>query len=534
MDFYIISSFINGIVAIIFGWIIFSKNWKNTTNITFLLMSISVAFWSFSYCEWLSMSTVPEALFWSRMLNLGATFIPIFYLHWVLSILNMAKEKKILLGLGYVVTFLFAFFSFSPLYIKGVMEVSSFLFWPQAGPLYILFLIFGYYSMTIYGLYRLVVARKEAKGEKTHQIDYVILGSLFGFGGGATNFPLMFGIGFFPPIGQPLVVFYIIIFGLATLKYHLFEIKIILVEMLTAIMVVALTIQLFLMPTDTLRALVSMILLLFLIFGYLFIKAIHREIEDKEEAERISRLKTEFISIVSHQLRTPLAAIRGYTDMLKDGDYGPFSENIKVPVNYIHDASVSMIKMVNGLLSVTRLERGKVELKVKYFPIGEVIEECIKDVELRAKEKGLYLNYEKSKEEVPLIKGDPEKIKHAIMNILNNAILYTLEGGVTIAVSLIGSLVRITIKDTGVGIESVEMEKIFQSFSRGKRGVEIYTQGTGLGLYVARSFISMHKGKITVFSEGKDKGSTFYIDIPIKADIVSKQEFDLVPLDLKK
>ena len=194
-----------------------------------------------------------------------------------------------------------------------------------------------------------------------------------------------------------------------------------------------------------------------------------------------------------------------------------------------------MIKLVNGLLSVTRLERGKIELKVRYFPIDETIKSCIEEAGLKAREKGLYLKYEKPEAGVPLIRGDEEKIRQAIMNILNNAILYTVKGGATVTVSVLySSNVRIEIRDTGVGIEPSEQGKIFESFSRGERGVEMYTQGAGLGLYVAKSFINMHKGKITVFSEGKDKGTSFYIDIPVKADISPRQEFDLIPPELNK
>ena len=524
MDFYIIFSFINGIVALLFGGYIFLKKWNNTTNITFLLMSISVAFWSLSYCEWLSMDTAPEALFWSRMLNLGATFIPIFYLHWVLSILNITKEKKRVLIFGYILTFFFFLFSFSPLYIKSVTLVSTFPFWPQAGSLYVAFLIFGYIGLTLYGLYELIKAKKFADGEKKHQINYVILGSLFGFGGGATNFPLMFGIGLFPPIGQPLVIFYIIIFGLATLRYHLFELKIILAEILIALMAIILTVLFFFAPIGLLKFLVTIVLLLFLVFAYYFIRTIHQEVARKEEAERISKLKTEFISIVSHQLRTPLAAIRGYSDMMINEDYGPISKELEKPVNYIHDTSIEMIKLVNGLLSISRLEKGKIEIKVKEENILNLIQKCIDDVQLIAKEKNLYLKYTKPKIKYPLIKIDSEKIKQSLLNILNNAILYTIKGGITIKVSKNKSVVKLEIKDTGVGIEKEEIDKIFKSFSRGQKGIELYTQGTGLGLYVAKSFIDMHKGQIWCESDGKNTGTTFFIELPIKSSVVSSQD----------
>jgi signal transduction histidine kinase len=527
MDFYSIISLINGIVAILFGLFIYTRNSKNITNITFFLMSASVAVWSFSYYVWLSVTTVSEALFWSRMLNLGATFIPIFYLHWILSILNKIKEKKHILLFGYVLTFVCAIYSFSPIYIKSVMPVLSFSFWPQAGLLYIIFLIFGYFGLTAYGLYNLFKERNNTNIEKKHQINYVILGSVFGFGGGATNFPLMFGLEIIPPFGQSLVILYIIIFGLATLKYHLFDIRLILTEMLVGVIGIFLLILPFFMPTSALRILTASIMLLFVVFGYYLIRATREEVARKEELERINKLKSEFISITSHQLRTPLAAIRGYASMLRSGDYGKMPEESLVPIDYMYESSVRLIKLVNSMLSVSRLDRGKVELKIQDdVSIESLLEDCIKDIELQSKEKGIYISYLKPKKSLPLVKGDPEKLKEAIGNIINNAILYTIKGGITItAIKKDFDNILIKVKDTGIGIEQEDLGKIFKSFSRGKGGIELYTQGTGLGLYVAKNFIEMHNGKLTVSSKGKDKGSIFCIEIPIKANLENKHNF---------
>jgi signal transduction histidine kinase len=527
MDLYVLISFINGFVAILFGLFIVSKNWKNTTNLTFFLMSLAVAVWSFSYCKWLSVYTAHDALFWSRMLNLGATFIPIFYLHWILSILNLTKEKKPILIFGYVIVFIFSVFSFTPLYITSVKPVLDFPFWPQAGILYVAYLIFGYMFLTFYGFYELIKAKKGVEKEKEHQINYLILGSLFGFGGGATNFPLMFGVALFPPIGQTLVVLYTIVFGLATLKYHLFEIKLILTELLVGVMGIIIVVLLYLMPTPSLKVLIAVTLALFLVFGYYLVKATREEIERKEEAERVSRVKTEFISIASHQLRTPLAAIRGYTSMIKDGDYGKIPDEAMVAVNYIYESSIGMIKLVNSLLSISRLERGQVELKIEEVSVEPIIENCIKDIQLLARGKGLYLKYIKPARPLPTIKGDPEKLKEVFNNIINNAVLYTVKGGVTVSMEKKKNSILIQVKDTGIGILKKEKEKIFKSFSRGQAGTEMYTQGTGLGLYVAKNFLEMHKGKLTVRSKGKDKGSTFFIELPIKSNPRIRHEFVL-------
>lgn len=529
MDIYIIISFINGTVAIIFGLFIFLKNWKNKINYTFFLLSTSFAVWSFSYCRWLSVITFSEALFWSKMLNFGATFIPIFYLHWILSILGITKEKKGILIFGYIITFFFAFFSFSSAYISSVAPVRDFLYWPQAGFLYVIFLILGYFGLVGYGIRELLRARKKTNNiEKIHQINYVILGSLFGFGGGATNFPLMFGVGIIPPIGQTFVVLFVVVFALATLRYHLFEIKIILTETLVFTMAFIIIFLFFLMPTIFLKALIGIIFILFCLFGYYLVRAIHQEVSQKEEAERISKMKTEFISIVSHQLRTPLASIRGYASMLKNGDYGFLSESAKTPINYIYESSVGMIKLVNGLLSISRLEKGKIELKIQNVSIDSLLKSCIEDVHLSAKEKGLLLKYKILEKKIPLIKADPEKLKQSFSNIINNAILYTLKGKVEILLSKEKNNVVIQIKDTGIGIDPEDQKKIFKSFSRGQSGTELYTQGTGLGLYVAKSFVEMHNGTVKVFSKGKDKGTTFTVKLPIKSTIKKQQEFNVI------
>ena len=516
MDFYTLISLINGIVAIFFGLFVFSKNPKKATNITFFLMSIGVAIWSLSYAAWLSIGNSLDALFWSRILNLGATLIPIFYLHWILTILNTVKEKIIVLFFGYSLTAICVFYSFSPLYIKSVDQVLSFSFWPQAGFLYILFLIFGYFGLVLYGLNQLFKARKNIDDkEKKHQINYIILGSIFGFGGGATNFPLMFGLEIFPPIGQAFVVLYIVVFALATLKYHLFEIRIFLTEILVGTIAVCLLFLPFSMPTGELKILTTFILILFLIFGYYLIKATREETVRKEELEKISKLKSEFISIVSHQLRTPLAAIRGHASMIKHGDYGELNKDAMGAVNYIYDSSVRMIELVNSLLNISRIERGEVELKYSYFSVEDLIKECIEDVKISAKEKKLYLKFIKPKSALLQFHGDRDKIKNAINNLINNAILYTIKGGIVIKIIEENKMIKIEIKDTGVGIEKEEINKIFKSFSRGKSGTELFTQGTGLGLYVAKNFIEMHKGVLSVFSEGKDRGSVFIIKLPL-------------------
>jgi len=291
-------------------------------------------------------------------------------------------------------------------------------------------------------------------------------------------------------------------------------------------MAVIIIILFFLMPTQFLKILIGIIIILFSFFGYFLIRAIHDEVSQKEEAERISKMKTEFISIASHQLRTPLAAIRGYTSMLEDGDYGDLPAPAETAIRYIHESSVGMIKLVNSLLSISRLEKGQVELKPQDVSVDDLLKDCIKDIQLVAKEKGLSLKYKILAKKIPLIKADPEKLKQSFSNIINNAVLYTLEGKIEVSLNKENNDIIVQIKDTGVGIDPEEQEKMFKSFSRGKGGTELYTQGTGLGLYVAKNFVEMHNGSISVFSEGKNKGSLFTIKLPIQSILDSRHKFN--------
>lgn len=226
MVFYLWTSLINAIVATVFGLFVYFQNRKRLINKVFALLTFGLAVWTYSYWIWLLMEDMATALFWSRMLNFGATLVPVFYLHWILVLLNLHKKRKKVLIISYLITLFFLLFSFSPFYIKGVKSILFFPYWPQAGFLYICYLILGWGGMVGYGFYQLLKAQKTAVGYKRAQIRYLILGSIIGFAGGATNFPLMFGFSIFPPFGNPLVAFYPLIFAYAIVKYRLMDIRV--------------------------------------------------------------------------------------------------------------------------------------------------------------------------------------------------------------------------------------------------------------------------------------------------------------------
>jgi signal transduction histidine kinase len=145
----------------------------------------------------------------------------------------------------------------------------------------------------------------------------------------------------------------------------------------------------------------------------------------------------------------------------------------------------------------------------------ELVENVIEELETTAKKKKLKLIYKKPKKALPKVRIDREKIRQVVMNLIDNAIKYTEKGKVQVELKLIKNKILFSVSDSGMGIEEGDMINLFKKFSRGQGTSVIHTEGTGLGLYVARQMIESHKGKIWAESEGKGKGAKFIFELPI-------------------
>lgn len=224
MSFYALSALINGIASSALGLFVYFRNRKGIVNRCYGLTTVTIAIWSYGYFFWQISTQENQALFWCRAFMIGAIFIPPTYLHFVLALLNIYKQKKRLINSLYILAFVFLIFNFTPLFIRGVSPRPLFRFWPDAGNMYVFFLIF--YSLCItYALAKMFKEQRRNTGIKRIQIKYVILGALLGFSGGATNFPLWYHI-YVPPIGNILVSFGIAVMAYAILRYRLMDITV--------------------------------------------------------------------------------------------------------------------------------------------------------------------------------------------------------------------------------------------------------------------------------------------------------------------
>lgn len=240
-------------------------------------------------------------------------------------------------------------------------------------------------------------------------------------------------------------------------------------------------------------------------------------IDAKDEAEAASVAKSEFLANMSHEIRTPMNAVVGLANLLEMTSNNPVRQK-----EFIHTLKVSaqqLMDLINDLLDIAKLEAKQVQLERIPFTLDEVIAEVVSINAVRAKEKGIDLHIERHDACHISILGDPLRLRQIMMNIVGNAVKFTDEGQVTVALHCESNTdesimsVRVDVRDTGIGIPAQKLDSIFSKFSQADTSITRKYGGTGLGLSITKSLIDLMGGKITAGSE-QGKGSTFTIQIP--------------------
>jgi signal transduction histidine kinase len=275
-----------------------------------------------------------------------------------------------------------------------------------------------------------------------------------------------------------------------------------------------------------------LILAAFLCFGYFLIKSVLNEIERRKELERLTlklekanarlkdliEMKEEFLHITSHQLRTPLTAIRGMISMWCSGDFKEMSKKDRDEMMKRIYLSVERLNNItNDMIDAMELEGGGRIERHNFKPISlvKIIQDAIETLKTNFEKNNLYVNFKYPKN-LPEIQGEENHLSQVFLNLIDNAQKYTQKGGVDVNIKKENNFLVAEIADTGMGVSKEDEKCLFKKFSRGKRAEQFYTSGTGLGIFIAKKVIEEHNGKISVFSEGQNKGTTFKVWLPIK------------------
>lgn len=233
--------------------------------------------------------------------------------------------------------------------------------------------------------------------------------------------------------------------------------------------------------------------------------------------KELDKLKDEFVSLASHELRTPMTAIKSYLWMALDGQGGELNEKQRYYIDRAYMSVDRLTKMVNDMLNISRIESGRLSIDVNAVSLEKIITEVIEEVTPHAKDVGVTLSLDPPGS-LPQVIVDEDKIKEVLFNLIGNALKFTpKDGKVTVSLKQKDNMIETTISDTGVGINKEDIPKLFQKFSMipESYGVDKPVTGTGLGLYICRSIVELHEGKIWATSEGLGKGTQITFSLKV-------------------
>jgi two-component system, cell cycle sensor histidine kinase PleC len=242
----------------------------------------------------------------------------------------------------------------------------------------------------------------------------------------------------------------------------------------------------------------------------------HQELEQlAAELKRTARAKSEFLANMSHELRTPLNSINGFSEVLFDETFGPLNEKQKVYVNNVLSSGRHLLALINQILDMAKVEAGKMKLSRSCLPTRSILADIAALVSEMAGKKNVAMTVEID-DDLPDIEADEIKVKEIMYNLLSNAVKFTPEGGALgVRARKTTSEIEVVVWDTGVGIAPENMERIFEGFFRVDTPYSRLTEGTGLGLPLARKMVELHGGMLSVRSKGLGFGTSVRFTLPL-------------------
>lgn len=506
---------------------------KNVSRRFFLFfVSVQVAWAGINYSPFLVVNNNALYLF---LIRLTMFFSALHAFSFFLFIYSFTEQKNILKEKSFIPAIL-AFVGVAALtllpYVFTHLETNTAgQLLPKPGRAIGLFGLFVG-SCAISGFYVLLRKLRRAVGNERKQMKYVFVGLCL-------TFIFILGLAFVSFIffqNLSLVRFshvytlpFVAFTAYAMVRFDFLNIKTLLAEIGVLLLVFVLFFPLF--GSNTLaEALQNLFVLLStIVLGTFVIRGVFQEVEQRQKIEQIAKdlavanehlreldkEKSEFVSIASHQLRTPLTAIGGYASMLLEGSYGKLSKKSEEAVNRIVQSSGRLAMIIEDFLDITKIEQGRMSYQFTTVEMKGLLRELVEEMNPRAKEKKLELLLDTGDRGSYNATADFGKIRQVISNLIDNAIKYSESGKIDIALSRDAAKgkIYVSVHDTGIGLSKETIGKLFQKFSRAEGVKKIYTEGSGLGLYVAQEMMKAHHGRIWAESEGEGKGSTFTIEL---------------------
>ncbi|HBV01088.1 MAG TPA: hypothetical protein DEF00_01685 [Candidatus Taylorbacteria bacterium] len=515
------------VLSLLIGLFVYFKDRKSLTNKILFWSLVPFLIWVFfNIIIWASNRSDLIMFLWSIQIMIEPlTYIGMFYLVYVfINKHDVGLTTKVITGIIYAPLIIITptIYSLAGFDLSLCIPIESFYSYYT----YVLELS-AIIGIAFYALFRY------SKEQSTNIKKEILLLSL-----GVIAFLLVFASGNifgsltddwvtsqFGLFGTPIFATFI---GYLIIRYRIFNVKILATQVLVTSLWILVASILFLRTIDTVRIIVVVTSVLLLILGIYLVKSVKREVEQREKIEKLAKelekanerlkeldqLKSEFVSMATHQIRGPLTAIKGYASMMREGDYGDIPENLKGTIDIIYESSNALTVIVQDFLDISNIEQGKMKFDFSVVDLSKLAYDVAEALAPNIEQKGLRLKLEIEPDIV--VEADVGKMRQIIGNLIDNAVKYTPKGSITVRVRKLDKTMRLEISDTGVGIKPETLPKLFQKFSRAEDASKANVLGTGLGLYVAKKLIEAQNGRISAESEGEGKGAAFSVELSLK------------------
>ncbi|MFA6282391.1 MAG: ATP-binding protein [Candidatus Omnitrophota bacterium] len=528
------------ILNFILSFYVFINNPKSRLNVSFALSTSCVGLWVFLNFIFIKTNNI-EVL---RAIYALAPFIIVSIAWWIFCLKN-DKPDKLFLRTNYVLiffNFIWGILMFiGPHMIENVSSYTEYTtgiyFNIYAGYILILFILFIIYFLAIQYRKADKIFKDQIRLSFTGIIITIIIAAVVGF-----ILPA-FGITKFNMLDSPSSIFFVLFSFYSIIKYKFLNIRVIGTEVFATLLVFLSFIGL-LRSIDVSDFVLSLIIFFVtIIFAGLLIRSVLAETRRREEVENLNvklnkaaielkakavhlekllQMRTEFLDIASHQLKTPISVIRGTISMFEEGSMDKVPEAKRK--EFFHNIAVKADKLnsiISDILRASELDTDEFKMDDKTAQ-PEQLEDIIKSVDNQlhasASAKNIEMTIEAPKQKLPPVLTSGEFLEQAIYNLVDNAIKYTEKGFIKIILSQDGDNLIVKVSDSGIGIPAKEQKKVFDKFARGNNAVNMYADGSGLGLFIVKKIIEAHKGGQISVESKENVGTTFTVSLPAVAN----------------
>ncbi len=508
-------------------WVYFDRR-RDARNMTLGGLLAAVSLWSFALVLWRVSDAGWQALFWLRSLFFIGSALPVLYLFFAYTYLNERQPRRLIQVALLLPSLALCWIAFgTDLLVRGdgVGRLSF-------GIGRSLFAVhFAAYTITALAIFLLAVRRNKLL-DRGKMIS-ILVGTILSFD---VIFSVLYGSRLVAEtdyfwVGNAAMLLGMFIIAVSVLRSRfIVDLRLVSVQVFVLVVLFVVVADIVVAQTMLDFSLRLVILLVLVFYGVVTSRNLVHEVRHLRQIEAMNehitqmngrlleadRCKTRFVSLASHQFRSPLGGIRSYLDMLLAGDFGPLSDRQKEVIGLNLGVCGQLLETIETFLSASKIELGKLELYKSETKLADLVGRVIAGVKPLADKKKLDVASEVPDSLRPVY-CDAGKMYHVLMNLLDNAVKYTQEGRITVQASQRGDRVEVRVQDTGAGLAPEEVGHLFETFERGLAGVTLNKDGSGLGLFIVKNIVEAHGGRVIVESPGKGRGSTFGFSLPLAA-----------------